>query len=128
MKAALALGLLGLVPRLGYDVDAARATTFHFMAIGQLLLTYSSRHTWTHPLRNWYLHAAVIAGIGVQLVAAWLPVSAEFLGNAGIPLELWALVFVAAFLAWGFAEVLSRFAWRAYVPRNPPADALKPRS
>ena len=56
LKALLALGLLGLVPRLGYDLDAARATAFHFMAIGQLLFTYPARHTWTHPLPNRYLH------------------------------------------------------------------------
>ena len=115
MKAALALGILGLVPRLGYDLDVARATTFHFMAIGQLLLTYPSRHTWMRPLSNRYLHAAVITGIGIQLVAAWLPSAANLLGNAGIPRELWGLVFGGAFLAWGLAEALSRLAWRHHI-------------
>ena len=91
MKAVLALGVLGLVPWLGYDLDVARAVAFHFMAIGQLLLTYPSRHTWMRPLPNRYLHAAVIAGIGIQFAAAWWPLSASFLGNAGIPLELWGL-------------------------------------
>ena len=62
MKAALALGLLGLVPRLGFETDVARVVTFHFMAIGQLLLTYPSRHTWVNPLPNAYLHAAVAGG------------------------------------------------------------------
>src|SRR5688500_10463542 len=57
MKALLALGVLGLVPRLGYDQDVARATAFHFMAVGQLLMTYPSRHTTTRPLANMYLHA-----------------------------------------------------------------------
>jgi hypothetical protein len=115
MKAALALGILGLVPRLGYDLDVARATTFHFMAIGQLLLTYPSRHTWMRPLSNMYLHAAVITGIGIQLVAAWLPSAANLLGNAGIPRELWGLVFGGACLAWGLAEALSRLAWRHHM-------------
>jgi Ca2+-transporting ATPase len=112
MNAVLALGVLGLVPQLGYTLDVARAAAFHFMAIGQLLLTYPSRQTWTRPLPNIYLHVAVIVGIGVQFAAAWIPFSARLLGNASIPIEIWSLVFGAAFLAWGLAQALSRFLWR----------------
>ena len=112
MKALLALGGLGLVSRLGYDLDVARAVAFHFMAIGQLLLTYPSRRARTRPLPNMYLHAAVFAGISIQLAAAWWPLSAELLGSAGIPLELWGVVFGGAILAWGLAEGLSRLVWR----------------
>jgi Ca2+-transporting ATPase len=112
MKATLALGVLGIVPWLGYELEVARAVTFHFMAVGQLLLTYPSRHTLARPLPNMYLHTAVVAGIGIQLAAALLPFSAELLGSPRIPLELWVLVFCGAFLAWGLAEVLSRLAWR----------------
>ena len=92
----LALGVLGLVPRLGYDVDVARAVAFHFMAVGQLLLTYPSRHTWMRPLGNPYLHAAVIGGIALQFIAASVPVVSSLLGSAAIPLELWGVVFGAA--------------------------------
>ena len=112
MKAALALGVLGLVPFLGYSTDVARAVAFHFMAIGQLLLTYPARHTWTYPLPNMYLHAAVAAGIAIQLAAAWVPFSAGLLSNAGIPAELWGIVFGGAFVSWGLAEGLARLAWR----------------
>jgi Ca2+-transporting ATPase len=112
VKAMLALAMLGLVPQLGYDLDTARAATFHFMAMGQLLLTYPSRHTWTRPLSNTYLHLAVIGGILIQFGAAWLPFTADLLGNAGIPYELWALVGGVAVVAWGCAEILSRLAWR----------------
>jgi Ca2+-transporting ATPase len=114
MKAVLALGVLGLVPRLGYELDVARAVTFHFMAVGQLLLTYPSRHTSTHPLPNPYLHAAVLAGIGIQIAAASLPFSAGLLGNAAIPRELWALVFGFALVAWGLAEGSARLVWRQH--------------
>jgi Ca2+-transporting ATPase len=112
MKALLALGLLGLVPELGYDLDVARSVTFHFMAVGQLLLTYPSRHTWTRPLPNLVLHAAVVAGIAIQIGAAWLPVSSALLGGAWIPIELWGLVFAAAVVSWGLAEIASRLVWR----------------
>jgi Ca2+-transporting ATPase len=112
MKAALALAVLGAIPRLGYDLETARATAFHFMAVGQLLLTYPSRHTWTRPLANPYLHAAVLAGIGIQVAAASLPVTASMLGSAAIPIELWLVVFGSAALAWAAAEGISRIVWR----------------
>ncbi len=112
LKALLALGLLWLVPRLGHDADAARAVAFHFMAIGQLLLTYPARHTWTHPLANRYLHAAVGLGITIQLAAAWLPMTSRLLGDASLPLPLWGLVFGAAGVSWGCAEAVARLVWR----------------
>ena len=111
MKALLALAVLGLVPRLGYELEVARASAFHFMAIGQLLLTYPSRHTRTMPLPNRLLHAAVVIGILIQVATASVPFAARLLGNAAIPLELWGLVFTGAFLAWGLAEAMSRFVW-----------------
>ena len=113
MKAALALAVLGLVPRLGYDLTVARAAAFHFMAIGQLLLTYPARHTGTRPLANPFLHAAVLAGLSVQIAAASLSWTAGLLGNARLPAELWAFVFSAALLAWAVAETISRLVWRA---------------
>lgn len=112
MKAALALAVLGVLPLFGYSLDVTRAAAFHFMAIGQLFMVYPSRHTWMRPLSNWYLHTAVIAGLGIQLAAASLPLTADLLGDAAIPLELWGVVIGGASLAWGLAEGSSRFAWR----------------
>jgi hypothetical protein len=57
---------------------------------------------------------AVVGGISIQVTAAWWPLSAAFLGHAGIPFELWGVVFGGAFLAWGLAELLSRLAWRPH--------------
>jgi Ca2+-transporting ATPase len=111
-KALLALALLLFVPRFGYDLDAARATTFHFMAIGQLLLTYPSRHTWAQPLPNPYLHAAVLGGIAVQLVAGLTPGIAGVLGHAALPLPLWGVVGGAAILSWAVAEGGARAIWK----------------
>jgi Ca2+-transporting ATPase len=119
-KALLALSVLGLVPLLGYSLDTARATAFHFMAIGQLLLTYPARHTWMRPLPNRALHVAVVAGIAVQVLASLMPLTAGLLGNAAIPAALWALVAGMAVLAWGFSEAVARIAWRRH------AAALSP--
>jgi Ca2+-transporting ATPase len=111
-KALLALGMLGLVPMFGYGLDASRAATFHFMAIGQLLLTYPARHTWMRPLPNRYLHAAVVGGVAIQVAAATLPKVSNMLGHAALPIDLWALVFGAAVLAWGLSEAIARLVWR----------------
>jgi Ca2+-transporting ATPase len=63
------------------------------------------------PDTNLYLHAAVLGGIGIQFLAASLPLVANLLGNAAIPVELWAVVFAAAFASWGLAEITSRIVW-----------------
>jgi Ca2+-transporting ATPase len=112
MKAALALTLLGALPLLGYSLEVTRAVAFHFMAIGQLFLTYPSRHTSMRPVTNMYLHAAVLTGIGIQFAAATLPIASRLLGNAAITSELWVVVFGMAFASWGLAEVTARFVWR----------------
>jgi Ca2+-transporting ATPase len=112
MKALLALSVLGLVPRFGYSLEVTRAVAFHFMAIGQLVMTYPSRHTSTRPLSNPYLHAAVLTGAGIQIAAASLPFSANLLGNAAIPIELWVVVLGGALVAWALAEASSRFVWQ----------------
>ena len=111
MKALLALAMLGALPTFGYSLEVTRAATFHLMAVGQLFLTYPSRHTWMRPLTNRYLHAAVLGGIAIQFAAASVPIVSNLLGNAAVPLELWAVVFAAAFLAWGLAEGISRVVW-----------------
>jgi Ca2+-transporting ATPase len=121
MKAALGLTLLGVLPIVGYNLEVTRAATFHFMAVGQLFLTYPSRHTWMRPETNVYLHAAVLTGIAIQFAAASLPFASNLLGNAAIPLELWAVVFGAAFVSWGLAEAIARGVWRDPL-RSSPAD------
>ena len=112
-----ALVLAGLVPWLGFSHAQARACAFHTMAIGQLLLTYPSRHTSTFPLPNRYLHAAVIGGIVIQVAAGGIPVTARLLGDAAVPLVLWAVVFGTAALAWLLAEVTARLVWTPRQPR-----------
>jgi Ca2+-transporting ATPase len=112
MKALLALGLLGILPLFGYSLETSRAATFHLMAIGQLFLTYPSRHTWIRPLTNRYLHGAVLGGVLLQLAAGWVPLLSRLLGQATVPLELWVVIFAVALLAWGGAEIVSRWVWR----------------
>jgi Ca2+-transporting ATPase len=87
------------------------------MAVGQLLLTYPSRHTWTRPLPNPYLHGAVVSGIAIQLGAGLIPSVSALLGNAGLPPALWLLVFAASAVSWAIAEGWARLAWHGTWPR-----------
>jgi P-type Ca2+ transporter type 2C len=112
MKALLSLAILGLVPWLGYTMPEARAATFHFMAIGQLLLTYPARRSRTAPLTNPYLHAAVGVGIVIQIVAAWVPFTSELLGGASMPPQLWGIVIAWILAAWALATALGHLVWR----------------
>ena len=81
-------------------------------SLGQLLLTYPARRAWTYPLPNPSLRLAVLGGIGIQLVAAWLPFTSELLGDASIPMSLWLVVFGSAGLSWALAEAVSRIVWQ----------------
>jgi Ca2+-transporting ATPase len=119
-KALLALGMLGALPLFGYGLEVTRAATFHFMAVGQLFLTFPSRHTGIRPLPNRYLYAAVAGGVVMQFGAASIPVIADLLGHAAIPLELWPVVFLASAGAWGLAEIISRWVWRGAEASTPP--------
>jgi Ca2+-transporting ATPase len=68
------------------------------------------------PLTNPYLHAAVLGGVAIQFAAASLPVVSNLLGNAAIPVELWLVVFIGAFVSWGLSEAIARFVWRSGEP------------
>lgn len=111
MKAVLALAVLGVLPTLGYNLEVTRTVAFHFMAVGQLFLTYPSRHPWMHPLSNPYLHAAVVGGWAFRSPRRRCRLFSNLLGSA-LPVELWTVVFVAAFGSWGLAELMSRLVWR----------------
>ena len=112
MKAIIALLLLAGIPLLGYDLLTTRTATFHFMAIGQLLLTYPARHTATHPLPNLFLHAAVAGGIALQVAAGLWHSTSTLLGLSTMPPLLWGVVAVAALIALGLAEWIASIAHR----------------
>jgi Ca2+-transporting ATPase len=111
VEAMLALALIGTLPALGYGLDVARAATFHFMALGQLLLTFPARHTAVRPRRNWYLYAAAAGGVVVQFTAGTTPLLASVLGQASMPLELWGVVLTGAAAVCAMGELIARAVW-----------------
>ncbi|MCX7906472.1 MAG: cation-transporting P-type ATPase [Bacteroidetes bacterium] len=114
LKATVALLLLLLLP-MRTDLDKARTTVFHFMAVGQLFFAYAARHTDQRPLPNAYLHGAVALGIALQLaVGVWMP---AFVSATPIDAPLWGLLLGCALGVWLVAEALDRRLWPAV--KNP---------
>jgi Ca2+-transporting ATPase len=111
VNALLAFGAIGLATRLGHGVDECRAVGFHFMAISQLVLAYPCRGARARPRRNRVLHAAVAAGVAIQIAVALLSFTARLLGRASLPPALWLIVAAGAALAWACAAILSRLLW-----------------
>ncbi len=105
--AGMALLLLGLLPLWG-SLAWAQSAVFHFVVLGQLLLSYPARRGQTNPLPNPYLHLAVGLGLALQVLAGAL--LAPFLGLEALGWG-WGLVLGAALLAWGLTEGLGRWAF-----------------
>jgi Ca2+-transporting ATPase len=118
IKALCALALLGILPRLGYSLEATRSVAFHFMAIGQLFFAYPARHTHLFPLPNRWLHGAVLLGMAVQFGVGMLPASMLALNLVPLPLLLWGVLLGTALLAWGLAELTNRVFWRNNHPTH----------
>ena len=81
------------------------------------------------PLPNPALHAAIAAGIAIQVGLSTVPGVARLLGTDTFPGELWALVGATAGVSWALATVWARApgtpgrAQRAGdEPRRSPAD------
>jgi Ca2+-transporting ATPase len=111
-SAAMALGLLGVLPRLGEPLVATRTAAFSFLALVQLVLTYPARRATGRPLPNPWLRWTVAASVVAQ-VAAWSVPGVERTFDLARP-SAGALVAVALAVvaAWALAEAGARWIWR----------------
>ncbi|MCC6537123.1 MAG: HAD-IC family P-type ATPase [Bryobacterales bacterium] len=112
IKAAIALGILGLAQVVDVGNETARTATFHFMSIGQLFFAYPARHTNVVPLPNKALHAAVAFGVLLQIGVGSLPWTQQLLGLRPLTVMEWGGVLGLALSAWTIAEILNRVMWR----------------
>ena len=111
-KAACAFAILGVLPQLGFGLEETRTATFIFMAAGQLLFAYPARRTELVPEPNRVLHAAVVAGVLLQLPIMLLPNLREAFDVVPLPPELWAVVGLACMVSWAGAAAAGRVVWR----------------
>jgi Ca2+-transporting ATPase len=80
VKALIGGALLVLMPRLGESVEATRTIVFLYASIGQLVFVYPSRRIGARPGLNWWVHLAVIFGVGLQCLTAYLAWLRDLLG------------------------------------------------
>jgi Ca2+-transporting ATPase len=104
--------LLMTLPRYGYSLAATRTLLFIYATISQLVLAYPARRLVIAPRTNFFLHLSAVIGIGMQLLAVFVPALRLLLGLE--PPGAFALLWVAGAIAlsWGVAETYSRLAVR----------------
>ena len=108
---ALVGGLLLIaLPRQGYSLAETRAAIFCYSVVAQLVCAYPARRIVNAPRFNLALHLSVVFGVGLQLLAVFLPALRALLGVERLSTTalLWAAT--AVLLSWGAAETYSRLA------------------
>jgi len=109
IKAMIGCALLLFFPKLGFSIGVTRTAVFLFESVAPLAFTYPTRRINYQPLVNPALHLAVVSGVGIQMLAVFLPSLRSLLGL--YPLNQSALAALAAtvLLSWGTAEIYASF-------------------
>ena len=81
---------------------------FLYESLAQLVFAYPARHVSLVPLRNNWLHVAVIGGAALQIATVFFPPLRFLLGLEWLDTAAFAVVGGSVLLSWGFAELLSR--------------------
>jgi P-type Ca2+ transporter type 2C len=105
-KAAVGIAFLVALPMLGYALLETRTAIFLYESVAQLLFAYPSRRINLSPTRNSFLHVAVIAGIGLQVLTVLLPPLRALLGLVPIDLTIALLIGVGVLWSWAVAEAV----------------------
>lgn len=108
-KAALGIGFLVGLPLFGYAILETRTAVFLYESIAQLLFAYPSRRINLHPLRNVFLHVAVLGGILLQVLTVLLAPLRALLGLVPIDLTVSMLIGVAVLASWAIAELVGHW-------------------
>jgi Ca2+-transporting ATPase len=118
IKAVMGGALLILLPRYDFSLNATRSVVFLHESIAQLIFAYPARRASVKPLTNYWLHLAVLLGVGLQILTITLPGLRAVLGLE--PLNPVALTWLAGgvLLSWVTAEIISRLAWARNHPHN----------
>ncbi|MBI2010562.1 MAG: HAD-IC family P-type ATPase, partial [Candidatus Chisholmbacteria bacterium] len=101
----------------GYAVEAARTVTFTALAISSLLYVFSSRSLrqpiWRERLtKNGWLLGAVLFGVGLQLVALYVPFFQGVLKTQGLTFAEWLVVLSVGGVVIVIIEIMKWIFWR----------------
>jgi Ca2+-transporting ATPase len=80
IKGAIGIGLLVLMPELGYGAIAIQTVLFLYESIGKLVSVYPSRRRGRGGPANAALHVAVVAGTAIQVLTLAVPSLRRMLG------------------------------------------------
>jgi Ca2+-transporting ATPase len=91
------LGIYYLVLNLTHNLDHARTVAFASLALDTLFYVFSIRSIdssifKTNPFKNLFLIVAFFMGLGLQLMAIYLPLAQKFLHTVSLNLFDWSLV------------------------------------
>ena len=106
-KAVIGLALFVLLPSTGISLAETQTAVFLYEAIAQLVFAYPVRHLHVQPLRNGWLHFAVLGGIALQLCIIAFEPTRHFLGLNGLSLQSLAIIAAGLAVSWSVAELVS---------------------
>jgi Ca2+-transporting ATPase len=107
-KALLGLGMLVVLPLVGFTTMATRTAVFLYETLAQLAYAYPSRQLEQPPLRNRVLNAIVLLSALLQPMLVYVPAARRLLGLERIDPLAWGWVIGGMAAAWLFADVYSR--------------------
>jgi len=108
-KAFAGIALFLLLPFLGYTILATRTAVFLYESIAEVAFAYPSRRINLNPMRNTFLHLAVLASVLLQVLTVLVPALRTVLGLVPIDLIVAAIVTVGVLWSWGVAELVGRW-------------------
>jgi Ca2+-transporting ATPase len=111
-KGGLGIALLLVLPALGYAAIALQTVLFLYESIGKLVSVYPSRRDVPGRPPNLALHAAVVAGTGLQLLTIAIPALRRFLGLSTLDARALGIVTAAVLATWAVGALTSRMVGR----------------
>jgi Ca2+-transporting ATPase len=118
-KGLLGIGLLVLLPVLGYGFILVQTVIFLYESVGKLVSVYPSRTNIAGRRANWTLHGCVAFGVVLQVLTIAIPGLRRFLGLEVLDVRALLILVGAVIATWAAAAVTSRILARA----KPPAAA-----
>jgi Ca2+-transporting ATPase len=119
VKALIGGALLVFLPKLdftGFTPEATRTAVFLFESIAPLAFIYPTRRIHnSQPQVNSALHLSVVLGVGIQMLAMFLPALRALLGLDAPSQSALLIVAASVALTWGIAEVYASFSRSAGV-------------
>ena len=100
IKGAIGLGLLVLMPELGYGALAIQTVLFLYESIGKLVSVYPSRRRNPRRPANTALHVAVLAGTAIQVLTLAVPSLRRLLGLEVLDARALLIVVGAVLATW----------------------------